>query len=201
MLRCGECRGLCGAGHAAPVSRGALPRTRVPLPAAANRAARLARHDRAAGGADFPSRARCRHPAAARVRLRVAVLAGSAARAATGRSTRAAAAWRAAHRAEAEVGAGKVALDSEVVRRGEILHCRQIARRGSEVDTALREVTADGNVRRRRSIDGKATATAAGNPGSAGPRRFSLPVSVARRRVESGEVDAEIVELVVDRRR
>ncbi len=87
------------------------------------------------------------------------------------------------------------------MRRGEILHCRQIARRGSEVDTALREVTADGNVRRRRSIDGKATATAAGNPGSAGPRRFSLPVSVARRRVESGEVDAEIVELVVDRRR
>jgi uncharacterized protein len=33
------------------------------------------------------------------------------------------------------------------------------------------------------------------NPGSAGPRRFSLPVTVARLFVEGGEAQAEIVEL------
>lgn len=33
------------------------------------------------------------------------------------------------------------------------------------------------------------------NPGSAGPRRFKLPVTVARVRIESGVVEAEIVEL------
>jgi len=35
------------------------------------------------------------------------------------------------------------------------------------------------------------------NPGSAGPRRFKLPVAVARLRVERRSVDAEIVELNV----
>lgn len=35
------------------------------------------------------------------------------------------------------------------------------------------------------------------NPGSAGPRRFRLPVSVARLRVEGERVRAEIVELMV----
>jgi len=35
------------------------------------------------------------------------------------------------------------------------------------------------------------------NPGSAGPRRFALPVSVARVRIEAGKVEAEIVELAV----
>jgi putative phosphoesterase len=35
------------------------------------------------------------------------------------------------------------------------------------------------------------------NPGSAGPRRFGLPVSVARLSVEGGEVIAEIIELDV----
>ena len=35
------------------------------------------------------------------------------------------------------------------------------------------------------------------NPGSAGPRRFKLPVSVARLRVRGVEVEAEIVELRV----
>lgn len=35
------------------------------------------------------------------------------------------------------------------------------------------------------------------NPGSAGPRRFALPVSVARLRLEAGRADAEIVELAV----
>lgn len=39
------------------------------------------------------------------------------------------------------------------------------------------------------------------NPGSAGPRRFRLPESVARLRVGGGEVDAEIVELVGNGRR
>lgn len=34
------------------------------------------------------------------------------------------------------------------------------------------------------------------NPGSAGPRRFSLPVSVGMLRVEESGVDAEIVEIV-----
>ncbi|MGA7521052.1 MAG: metallophosphoesterase family protein [Acidobacteriaceae bacterium] len=34
------------------------------------------------------------------------------------------------------------------------------------------------------------------NPGSAGPRRFRLPVTAARVTVESGRVEAEIVELV-----
>ena len=33
------------------------------------------------------------------------------------------------------------------------------------------------------------------NPGSAGPRRFSLPISVALLRVEGSEVRAEIIEL------
>jgi putative phosphoesterase len=35
------------------------------------------------------------------------------------------------------------------------------------------------------------------NPGSAGPRRFKLPVSVARLRVEGADMAAEIVELNV----
>jgi uncharacterized protein len=35
------------------------------------------------------------------------------------------------------------------------------------------------------------------NPGSAGPRRFSLPVSVARLRVSGEAVDAEVIELRV----
>jgi predicted phosphodiesterase len=35
------------------------------------------------------------------------------------------------------------------------------------------------------------------NPGSAGPRRFKLPVSVARIRVLGGELDPEIVILNV----
>jgi predicted phosphodiesterase len=37
------------------------------------------------------------------------------------------------------------------------------------------------------------------NPGSAGPRRFRLPVAVARLRVSGGEVEAELVTLDVDR--
>lgn len=36
------------------------------------------------------------------------------------------------------------------------------------------------------------------NPGSAGPRRFHLPVSVGRLMVEEGRVRGEIVELAVD---
>lgn len=35
------------------------------------------------------------------------------------------------------------------------------------------------------------------NPGSAGPRRFSLPVSVARLRVAGEEVNAQVIELSV----
>jgi uncharacterized protein len=35
------------------------------------------------------------------------------------------------------------------------------------------------------------------NPGSAGPRRFNLPVTVARLHVRDGNLDAEIVELHV----
>jgi predicted phosphodiesterase len=35
------------------------------------------------------------------------------------------------------------------------------------------------------------------NPGSAGPRRFSLPVSVARLRVVGEAVDARVIELSV----
>ena len=35
------------------------------------------------------------------------------------------------------------------------------------------------------------------NPGSAGPRRFKLPVSVARIRVHAGRIEAELVELEV----
>lgn len=34
------------------------------------------------------------------------------------------------------------------------------------------------------------------NPGAAGPRRFKLPVSLARLRIEAGEVEAEVVELL-----
>jgi putative phosphoesterase len=33
------------------------------------------------------------------------------------------------------------------------------------------------------------------NPGSAGPRRFTLPISVAMLRIRSAEIDAEILEL------
>ena len=33
------------------------------------------------------------------------------------------------------------------------------------------------------------------NPGSAGPRRFSLPATVARLRIADGDVEAEIVDL------
>jgi uncharacterized protein len=35
------------------------------------------------------------------------------------------------------------------------------------------------------------------NPGSAGPRRFKLPVALARVRIHAGVVDAELVELQV----
>lgn len=35
------------------------------------------------------------------------------------------------------------------------------------------------------------------NPGSAGPRRFKLPVSVARLRVDGGHITAELVELII----
>jgi putative phosphoesterase len=42
--------------------------------------------------------------------------------------------------------------------------------------------------------------TAAGvlylNPGSAGPRRFKLPITVARLHVSSGELDAERIDLI-----
>ncbi len=37
------------------------------------------------------------------------------------------------------------------------------------------------------------------NPGSAGPRRFNLPVTVARLRIRDGDLDAEIVELGASR--
>ncbi len=37
------------------------------------------------------------------------------------------------------------------------------------------------------------------NPGSAGPRRFRLPISVARLRVRAGRLDAAIVELAIAR--
>ena len=36
------------------------------------------------------------------------------------------------------------------------------------------------------------------NPGSAGPRRFQLPVTVGRLRIEGGSVSGEIVDLAVD---
>jgi uncharacterized protein len=35
------------------------------------------------------------------------------------------------------------------------------------------------------------------NPGSAGPRRFHLPVSVAMLRVERGVASAEVIELPI----
>jgi uncharacterized protein len=35
------------------------------------------------------------------------------------------------------------------------------------------------------------------NPGSAGPRRFKLPVSVGRLRIEDGKIDGELMELPV----
>ncbi|MGB8014233.1 MAG: metallophosphoesterase family protein [Terriglobales bacterium] len=35
------------------------------------------------------------------------------------------------------------------------------------------------------------------NPGSAGPRRFRLPVSGGRLRIENGEVHAELIELTI----
>jgi len=37
------------------------------------------------------------------------------------------------------------------------------------------------------------------NPGSAGPRRFLLPVSVGKLRIENGEVEGEVMELGVDK--
>jgi uncharacterized protein len=38
------------------------------------------------------------------------------------------------------------------------------------------------------------------NPGSAGPRRFSLPVTVGKLRIEEGDVRGEIIELNLDKR-
>jgi uncharacterized protein len=35
------------------------------------------------------------------------------------------------------------------------------------------------------------------NPGSAGPRRFQLPVSVGRLRIEKGKIEAELVDLKI----
>ena len=35
------------------------------------------------------------------------------------------------------------------------------------------------------------------NPGSAGPRRFQLPVSVGKLRIENGKIEAELVELEI----
>ena len=35
------------------------------------------------------------------------------------------------------------------------------------------------------------------NPGSAGPRRFRLPVTIGRLKVKDGKVSAEIVELLL----
>jgi hypothetical protein len=37
------------------------------------------------------------------------------------------------------------------------------------------------------------------NPGSAGPRRFRLPITVGRMTAEHGKLRAEIVELSVER--
>ena len=37
------------------------------------------------------------------------------------------------------------------------------------------------------------------NPGSAGPRRFRLPITVGRMTVEHGKLHAEIVELSVEK--
>jgi uncharacterized protein len=37
------------------------------------------------------------------------------------------------------------------------------------------------------------------NPGSAGPRRFTLPIAVARMQVSAGGLKAELVELVIGR--
>ena len=34
------------------------------------------------------------------------------------------------------------------------------------------------------------------NPGSAGPRRFNLPVSVGRLRIERGEIEAKLINLI-----
>jgi uncharacterized protein len=39
------------------------------------------------------------------------------------------------------------------------------------------------------------------NPGSAGPRRFSLPIAVARLRLEQERIEAELVELRVSARK
>jgi hypothetical protein len=33
------------------------------------------------------------------------------------------------------------------------------------------------------------------NPGSAGPRRFSLPISVGRLSVDGGELSADLIEI------
>lgn len=38
------------------------------------------------------------------------------------------------------------------------------------------------------------------NPGSAGPRRFSLPISAARLRLDGGRLEAELIELVLSSR-
>ncbi|MEI9985911.1 MAG: metallophosphoesterase family protein [Aliidongia sp.] len=38
------------------------------------------------------------------------------------------------------------------------------------------------------------------NPGSAGPRRFSLPISLGRLRVEAGRIEVELIELDATKR-
>lgn len=56
-------------------------------------------------------------------------------------------------------------------------------------------------LRRESSVDGGAGGAAKSvlffNPGSAGPRRFSLPVTVGRLRLDDGELQGEIIELDV----
>jgi putative phosphoesterase len=39
------------------------------------------------------------------------------------------------------------------------------------------------------------------NPGSAGPRRFKLPISVARLRIDNGTAQAELIELAIASKR
>ena len=54
-------------------------------------------------------------------------------------------------------------------------------------------------LRREANVDGGGAVKSVlfFNPGSAGPRRFSLPVTVGRLRAEGGELQGEIVELDV----
>jgi len=93
------------------------------------------------------------------------------------------------------------ACDCSIVRRAEISlteagaayyrHCARIVAEAESAEQAARALQPP-------KIETK-NSTLFFNPGSAGPRRFRLPITVGRMTAEHGKLRAEIVELSVER--